>query len=234
MDFTAQRQRLTHLLMRENGGQPLRVANGSPLDGTPNRWFETDGSPYYDYRVALDNEVVFDIDEKDWGIGREKAIFIEVILRQIGHDFWLAPSGKKGIHIHVFLDSVTLDGRVDRVGFAQRIIETARDMFAVDISTDPVGYAKGTQVFREFGTLGVGPKGPLWRKTLWTLPAHMLPDSREQAYAMAGVVIPVSVPHKAPYSEDLKRMVHDVTGYRCKTECDPQTRDFCENCPLFL
>lgn len=211
--------------MALNGG-PLKVARLG-VAGVPNNWFETIDDPYYDYRCALPCEVVFDIDDKEWHIVREKVILLSAVLNEMEVDRWLGLSGRKGAHIHCFLQGAATGMVPDRAGFALDIFRLIEEKYGAQVETDPVGYNKGTQQFREFGTK-VTYENQVRRKTLWTRPAHELPDTRQQAYRVAGVTIPSTLPSLHATHRDYTKMVYEVTGRRC----DPECKSICDNCPL--
>lgn len=57
----------------------------------------------FDHRTVLPNEVVFDIDEKDWREVRNIALLIHNFLNLNSIPHVMGQSGGKGIHIHIFL-----------------------------------------------------------------------------------------------------------------------------------
>ncbi|MGC9138723.1 MAG: hypothetical protein ACP5G5_06960 [Thermoplasmata archaeon] len=78
--------------------------NGEYVLGKWVAWNPGSPPPFpYDHRTVLNNEVVFDIDIKDWDMVRRYAQIIINFLNSNGIGHLIGLSGGKGVHIHVFL-----------------------------------------------------------------------------------------------------------------------------------
>lgn len=117
-----------------NGGKPILVSNHykAPDDTWPiGIWVPLSQADFpIDYRTALQNELVIDVDFHDWDNVRKFGLKIITYLKEQRIPFIMADTGGKGLHIHIFY-KITLNDEVlplltkaYRTGFSERNIRT--------------------------------------------------------------------------------------------------------------
>lgn len=68
------------------------------------RWYDNQQNEPIDYRSVLLNEIIFEIDVKEWKLCKRLAMKIIDVLNAYQTPFYICPSGGKGIHVHVFFN----------------------------------------------------------------------------------------------------------------------------------
>lgn len=103
-----QRDWIDKLVKINNVGKPiLTTKHWETPDGeiTMGSWVPLSTNPMIvDYRTILHNEIVFDIDFKDWKYVKQYAEKLQIYLDQKGVPYLMGMTGGKGMHFHIFMD----------------------------------------------------------------------------------------------------------------------------------
>lgn len=204
-DPLAARRPLVEALLKEearsrpedHGPVMLRVAHHTQGEHGEKLW-RLAKDPAYDYRTVLASEIVFDQgDHGDWMRARSEAHALWTALDRWGLRYHAALSAGNGIHTHVYMRPLDPESDLVRgtaatfIRWAVQLALAEDDLADVDDTEDPrlLTPAWQSRLIREFGAR----KSPdsKWRKTLWSdSKFRPLPETREEAYAQAGLVLP--------------------------------------------
>ena len=108
MQTTKERQIEWLAMLKKIAPKPFYLADASK-HGTPSyrtliTYYPLLNNRVIAYRTVLDNEIVFDLDEKNWNIVRIFARIISKYLDKNKIPYYMFGSGGKGIHISIFCD----------------------------------------------------------------------------------------------------------------------------------
>jgi len=89
-------------------------------------WYDEPRKEPIDYYSVLLNELIFEIDIKEWKLCKKFALKIIDVLEAMEVPYYACPSGGKGIHIHIYFDcknfSEKLMEKASRLGFESKHI----------------------------------------------------------------------------------------------------------------
>lgn len=245
--FQSQRQALLNMLLEELATwrshvdatrclNPRLVVSRGAGNGRPTEWFGTGELTDYDYRCVLPTQVVFDMgDDGDWERCRAETMAVWETLNDLGVPYWGALSGGKGTHTEVFLRPLwALEHRESFAGCVMTLASERlqRPYSALDVDPTCVAPPHARRLLREYGS----PGATGYQKTLWVSGPDdgfaPLPDTRENAYQRAGVVLPNRILHADQPPGIFHGVVRDAVGGKCpqSVDCIRKTAT-CWQCP---
>lgn len=221
------REKWLRWLVRINNG-PVKVRKGAS-NAARSAPFRTEWNTDFDHRVVLDNEVVFDVDEEDWGWCVAVTHALWDVLEEHDVGYLGALSAGKGTHTHVFL-------RPSIAWYRPTFYRNVAWLVEQRIGEQPPfdeGYSDpGGRQIRAFGS----QRGSRFKKLVVEGPGQVesLMLSRQSAYSE----FPVCVPTQAPLVDEPIGIHHtelgQALGKRCpvSTSCLPHPPGACNDCPL--
>lgn len=238
-----------------DGHPGLRVANVK-VDGTIGSWYMS-RQCRYDLRTVHPTEVFIDQgDHLEWLPMREFVHILWSVLDRWNMDYWGSLSAGKGVHTQIIVHPGDVfevgDDDIERLAtgyrraFVSALLWACKVEYARQRGFDPTWMEGGVEVdrvvvvpnhesrmVREFGASKLNPKTGLKNaKTLWTRgrPYRPLPETREEAYRTAGLVVPSTLPINEQPPGTIHMMLQEAFGGQCPKEVEC-FEEFCDDCP---
>lgn len=163
----------------------------------PSTWIyygDADLTRRWNYRTRALNELVFDIDHKDWQTVVINANKLESTFNRYGIPFIRSVTGGKGMHYHIFIDYDGFDRAVHPLHILQYLYTYLTNTHGAKY-VDTVFFTKKRQLIRDFG--GMHARG-CFKSVVDTIP------HRRPCFNLSDVVFPKKI--------EIWRLSTDVTN----------------------